>query len=120
MANEIFKDEILSEEELDQVAGGNTAQDTLDEHFFWILGYDTDNNSLDELFAQNGVKYNFRSSDNEYKIKVKGGWANHPHWAALGYVLSKRGYPGFDGDWTDASYVKPFLDKNFGLVASKL
>ena len=116
MTNEFLKDELLSAEQLDTVSGGNSKQDRIDNHFFWKLGYDIDDSTecLKELFNIYGVEYTSHWSDNDYKINGN----KYPHWAALGYVLSKHsdwGYNNFNGSWTDANYVKSFIKDNFGI-----
>ena len=115
MTTEILKDEVLSAEQLDLVSGGSSKQDRIDNHFFWKLGYDIDDSTerLKKLFAIYGVEYTDHWGDNDYKINGN----KYPHWAALGYVLSKHGVlydlNNFNGSWTDSNYVNSFLDKNF-------
>ena len=115
MTIEFFKDEMLSAEQLNLVAGGSHVQNVEDVIFFYELGYDVGSTGLKDAFAQNGVKFSDSSGDNSYSLKVNGQWCKHPHFAALGYILSKRHYPGFNGSWTDANYVKAFLKDYFGI-----
>ena len=115
MTNEILKDEVLSAEQLDMVAGGSHTQTTLDSGFFKQLGYNMDKVSVENAFADNGVKFEDNHGNNGYTFYVGGQWCKHPHFAALGYVLSKRKYPGFNGSWTDSKYVGSFMKKHFGI-----
>lgn len=116
MTIEFFKDEMLSAEQLDLVAGGSDIQNAEDVLFFYELGYDAGSTELKDAFAANGVKFSDRSDNNSYKILMGNGeWTQHPHWAALGYILSKRQYPGFNGSWTNSYYVKSFIKDYFGI-----
>ena len=117
MTTEIFKNEMLSAEQLDLVVGG-VDQDEVDSEFFKQLGYNTARTYIGNAFADNGVIYSaglFIWSKNTYKIRTSNGYEKMPHWAVLGYVLSKRNYPGFNGSWTDSNYVKAFIKDNFGI-----
>ena len=116
MTTEFLTNEMLSAEQLDLVAGGSDIQNAEDVLFFYELGYDVGSTELKDAFAKNGVKFSDSYDNNSYKILTGNGeWTQHPHWAALGYILSKRNYPGFNGIWTDANYVKSFIKDNFGI-----
>ena len=116
MTNKILKDEMLSEEQLGLVAGGTAAENRVDVAFFHRLGYDMTRTGIAAAYIENGVNYFGNSnSSNYYSLKVKGEWCKHPHFAALGYVLAQRHYPGFNGSWTNSYYVKAFLKDYFGI-----
>ena len=116
MTNEILKDEILSAEQLGLVAGGTAAENRVDVAFFHRLGYDMTSTSIKDAYNENGVSFfGSTNSNNCYSLKINGQWCKHPHFAALGYVLSRRKYPGFNGSWTDSNYVKAFIKDNFGI-----
>ena len=90
MTNKILKDEMLSEEQLGLVAGGTAAENRVDVAFFHRLGYDMTRTGIAAAYIENGVNYFGNSnSSNYYSLKVKGEWCKHPHFVALGYVLSK-------------------------------
>ena len=118
MTNEIFKDEILSDEQLDLVNGGTWGETQVDKGFFVKVGYDLLTLSIHNAFEENGVRCSvFKGKgnfSNDYRIKINGEWCKHPHFAALGYVLAQRHYPGFNGKWTDSKYVHSFLKEHFG------
>lgn len=59
MANEIKKDEILSEEELEQVAGGTIAETVKDTQFLHALGL------MDRSYTAADCKNNFTAISNE-------------------------------------------------------
>ena len=82
---------------------------------FKQLGYNMDKVSVENAFADNGVKFEDNHGNNGYTFYVGGEWKRHPHFAALGYVLSKRHYPGFNGSWTDSKFVGAFMKENFGI-----
>lgn len=88
------------------------------EYFSGILAtYNTEKVSVENAFLDNRIKFSDNYGDNSYKILTSDGeWTNHPHWAALGYVLKQKNYPGFNGNWTDLNYVKPFLKNNFDIT----
>ena len=123
MANKISKNEIISDEQLEIVSGGNDDQTKVDYTFFRKLGYSfpatagelypsTYGNTLESVFNENGVFFSgIGYFNNHYRING----SLHPHWAALGYVLSTRNYPGFTGNWTDSKYVHSFLKEHFGI-----
>ena len=117
MTREIFKDEMLSAEQLDMVAGGTFAEQLVDAGFFQHLGYNMAREEFKDVFADNGVKFEEGyDKSNSYKILTGDGeWTQHPHWAVLGYILSKRKYPGFNGSWTDSKYVGAFMKEHFGI-----
>ena len=118
MTNKIFLDELLTDEQLDLVSDGSDDETEADESFFRKLGYRAYVNDVEEMFALNGIKYvynlhNYNTGKNSYSIKINGKWCQHPHFAALGYILAQRHYPGFNGSWTDKAYVTGFLKKEF-------
>ena len=116
MADEKFANELMSDDELGQVAGGSESQSRVDRIFFRHFGYDTEKVSLKNMFFDNGIKFSDNYGGNDYRILTSDGeFTKHPHWAALGYVLKQRNYPGFNGNRTDEAYVKPFLLSNFGI-----
>jgi len=109
--------EKLDDEQLEQVSGGTAAQTRVDRIFFRHFGYNTEKVSVENAFLDNGIKFSDNYGDNSYKILTSDGeWTNHPHWAALGYVLKQKNYPGFNGNWANESYVKSFLRSNFGIT----
>ncbi len=110
--------EILNMKQLDLVSGGNRAQTGADRLFFQKLGYNINKVHPEDAFAGNGVKCRIPNDyyDNEYQILTDGEWTKYPHWAALGYVLAKNHYSGFNGSWTDSNYVHSFLKENLGIT----
>ena len=121
MTNEIFKEEILTDEQLNLVAGGIYNETQLDKQFFnEVLGYNLLGLNVCNAFAENGVRCSVYQGkwdiSNDYSIKVNGEWHKHPRWAVLGYVLAQRHYPGFTGKWTDSKYVHSFLKEHFGIT----
>ena len=102
--------ETLTMEQLDLVSGGNEAEDYVDIGFFQQLDYNMARADLEDVFADNGVRYSHEHYDpNNYSILGQ----KYPHWAVLGYVLKKRNYTGFNGSWTDSNYTKSFLKEHF-------
>ena len=113
MTNKIFLDELLTEEQLDRVAGGTFEQLETDRKFFVKLGYDMFTKTVKDLYDAHGVDFTYNTDDNNtYKIN----YGKHPHLAAMGLVLKKRNYPGFNGNWTDLNYVKSFMKEHFGIT----
>ena len=109
-----YADEKLSDEQLDNVAGGSQAQYDVDVAFFQQLGYNMARTEVEDAYGDNGVKFDFNcSGDNSYRLLKSDGWTKHPHWAAMGYVLARKNYPGFDGQWWNIDSVKPFLKEHF-------
>ena len=109
--------ETLTMEELDAVSGGWHYQNSMDEEFFQMLGYDMKKISIEDAFLDNGVRFDESGvSNNSYEIfyKSTSKFSKIPHWAALGYVLSRRKEPDFKGNWTDSTYVCSYLKSNFG------
>ena len=115
MMKEILKDEILKDEQLEQVAGGNAGQTRVDVGFFQQLGYDMANITVKDAYGDNGVQFAETPGDNDYKLLKSDGWTRHPHWAAMGYVLARKNYPGFDGQWWNGDSVIPFLKEHFNI-----
>ena len=79
------------------------------------LDYDVAKVKIEDAFAANGVHFTYHSENvksNDYRING----AKHPHWAALGYILSRRNYPGFTGKWTDSKYVSSFMKEHFHIT----
>jgi len=117
MADEkILQEEKLSEEQLEQVAGGSTRQTDKDRRFFNLLGIQciTPGNA-EGAFGKYGVDFRpCLSADNEYIFKGANGYAHHPRHAALGYVLAKMNYPGYNGKWWDLNYTRDFIRGHFG------
>ena len=111
-----YKIETLTMEQLDLVAGGSSAQTDTDKGFFKKLGYNMNAVTVEDAFRDNGIMFNDSCfGDNDYVIFMKssGEWCLHPHWAALGLVLARSKYPGFNGNWTDGKYVQSFLKEHF-------
>lgn len=72
---------------------------------------------VEDIFLSCGVKYSALNGNNSYKILTADGeWVKHPRWAVLGRILQRKNYPGFNGNWTDLNYVKPFLKNNFDIT----
>lgn len=105
--------ELLSDEDLEQVAGGNAGETRVDIAFFQQLGYDMSKINVSSAYNDNGVQFSERLGDNNYKLLKSDGWTSHPHWAAMGYVLAKKNYPGFNGEWWNADTTIPFLKEHF-------
>ena len=109
--------EMLDMEQLDKVSGGWHYQNSMDKEFFQMLGYDMKNISIEDAFLDNGVRFDENKvGNNGYEIFYgsTGTFGKIPHWAAMGYVLSKRKTPDFKGSWTDSKYVCSYLKSNFG------
>lgn len=118
MTDEIRKDELLTEEQLNEVSGGTNREDRIDRRFFFHLGYrdarEAGSSAIENMFLAEGIKYDDGGDySNTYKILTADGWCAHPQWAALGYILAQRRYPGFNGNWTDKACVTGFLKKEF-------
>ena len=104
----------MSDEQLEEVAGGSVEQKKVDIAFFQQLGYNMARTEVEDAYGDNGVKFDFNcSGDNSYRLLKSDGWTKHPHWAAMGYVLARKNYPGFDGQWWNIDSVKPFLKEHF-------
>ena len=118
MTNEILKDEMLGAEQLDLVVGGNNRETFMDAAFLQRLRYNVaGTDKIKDAYSANGVKYFYDDFvKNSYDLKVDGEWTLHPQWAVMGYVLAKRNYPGFNGNWTDSNYVHSFLKENFNIT----
>ena len=106
--------EIMSEEQLDQVAGGDVSQTVSDICFFRALGV---SGNPSALFKKYGIDYKDHSgpqdySDNEYVFQGYKDYAHHPRIAALGKVLAGMNYPGYSGKWWDLDYTKNFIRDN--------
>lgn len=110
--------ELLSDEQLALVAGGSIEEFQDDRVFLRSLGYDLDRQRITDIYAENGVMYKGSFDNNEYRIKINGEWCKHPHWAAMGYVLARMNFIGFNGKWTDSKYVHSFLKDNFFIELS--
>ena len=108
MTNEILKDEILSEEELEGIAGGNRDELALDTQLFNTMGnrikaYDLDDITntnvngisarITSLYAKLGieVKYNDFGASNYY---IDGKWI--PRNQAVTEALNRAGYHNID------------------------
>lgn len=119
MVNVIFINEMLTDEQLDGVSGGYVPMlpsRDIDVVFFEQLGYSMFGiNTVGNAYAEYGIQYTNNPLGNYYKLKVNGEWCKHPHWAVMGYVLSKKNYPGFTGKWTDGGYVQSFIKEHFGI-----
>ena len=115
MANEnINNEEIISDKELDSVSGGNRAQCRVDIGFFQQLGNDMYDLKIGEAWSKYGVNYTYSEGGNSYEFSEGNGEIkNNPQWAAMGHVLSKINYPGFNGNSSDKNYVCQFLKDNF-------
>ena len=111
-----YADEIMSDEELDQVAGGNVGQTVNDICFFKALGV---SGSPDDLFAKYGIDYKCHNKphdymDNEYVFQGYKDYAHHPRVAALGKVLAGMNYPSYNGQWWDLNYTQNFIREHIG------
>ena len=107
MTNEILKDEILKDEELEQVAGGNRDELALDTQLFSAMGrmkgvdkYEITNTNVNgiaarvsSLYSQLGiqVKYNDLGASNYY---MNGNWI--PRNKAVEVALNNAGYHDMD------------------------
>ena len=112
MTNEIFKNEMMSNEQLEQVAGGSNSQTEVDRVFLKKLGFPTGGkDGVRDVYNYYGVQFRgYTSDDNEYK--VNGNKVSQV--AAMGYVLKRGSYTRFDSSrWADEDYVKSFLEYHF-------
>ena len=108
MTNKILKDEILKEEELEQIAGGNRDELALDTQLFNTMGGQTKAYDLDDitntnfrgisakitsLYAKLGieVRYNDLGASNYY---IDGKWI--PRNQAVTEALNRAGYHNID------------------------
>ena len=108
MTNEILKEEILKEEELEQIAGGNRDELALDTQLFNTMGGQTKAYDLDDiintnfrgisakitsLYAKLGieVRYNDLGASNYY---IDGKWI--PRNQAVTEALNRAGYHNID------------------------
>ena len=82
MANEILKDEILSEEELDQVAGGTVVQTASDSQFLRDVG-------INDEYTGWGNNFTERQFEGVSKVVIDG-------WAKIGITCT----PSKDGENT--------------------
>ena len=101
--------EQLSDEELEQVAGGTWAQTGNDRKFFNKL--DVNKKSVGDCWSEFGFAFKSQADNNVYKLGDK----NYSQAGAYGVILSKMKYSGFVGDGSDENYTKDFVKKNFGL-----
>ena len=106
-----YADEKLSDDELEQVVGGSFEQRNKDAAFFRALGRECSGSDITvtNLFCEYGVKFYFNLGDNTYKFQGAYSYACHPRHAALGYVLAKMNYPGYNGQWWDLNYTRNFI-----------
>lgn len=107
----ILQDELMIDEELDQVVGGNVGQTVNDICFFRALGL---HGSPSDLFKKYGIDYKSHNTrnddrDNEYVFQGYKDYAHHPRIAALGKVLAGMNYPGYSGEWWKLDYTKNFI-----------
>lgn len=120
MTKEILKDEILSAEQLnavsdgsvDAVLGDNTLIGRL--HYCGLLEWDKAN------WESQGwrVTKSLDDNNNTYQSwnKSKSEWQKMPRWYALGDLLTKANYWGFDKSKKgDSGYVIDFIDSHFGV-----
>ena len=105
----ILAEEMLTDEQLEQVAGGTWTQTGNDRNFFKKL--DVNKKSVGECWAKFGIDFKSQAGDNIYKIGDK----NYSQAEAYGLVLSKTQYPGFIGDGSDETYTKEFVKSHFDL-----
>lgn len=110
MANKILAAENLSDEQLEQVAGGTWAQTTDDKNFFKQLGID--NKVLGNAWKQFGIDFTSRAGENYYKTDG----VNNSQTAAYGMVLQQLKYPGYVFDPSDTESTKDFVKANFGIT----
>ena len=99
--------------------GGNVHETRINNKFFTQLGYNMDKVTISEAFLHNGVRCNDSEEAIYYSIFTGTSYCYHPQWATLGYVLSRRKYPGFTGKWTDSKYVNSFLKEHFGITDAR-
>jgi len=109
MTDKILQEEILSDEQLEQVAGGSWKQTGNDSNFFKQLKLNK--KSVGESWSQFGIEFQSLAGENVYKTGEK----NYSQVEAYSMVLSKIQYPGFIGDGNNADYTKEFVKNNFGL-----
>lgn len=118
MAEDKFADEMLTDDELDGVVGGTHGELDKDRAFFSaVLGVDTYRGyeTISREFAKHGVTYSFDAwGDNTYRMDGGDGNSNqkHPRLAALGLVLAKMNYPGYDGNWRNCAATENFIRTN--------
>lgn len=103
--------EKLSDEQLEQVAGGTAGESRRDVAFFRALISNFDPDEAGRTFRKYGVdRNNWLILDNDYKM----GGQKYPREAALGYVLMKMNYPGYNGNWGDIPYTVNFIREHLG------
>jgi len=116
MTNEIFKDEILSAEQLNEVSSGSYEALVGDDALLQLLCscglFDN------ATWKPHGWRFTYSRDDNntyQYWDKSKSDWQKMPRWYALGDLLAKANYWGFDKSKKgDGGYVKSFLTSHFG------
>ncbi len=92
MANEILKDEILNDEQLDGVAGGTFAESAQDCFFFQHIGFDMQKDTinyteLERAWARAGIAFVPNNDANEYYQNGK----QIPRAKALEIAMKKAG-----------------------------
>ena len=94
MAQEIFKDEVLKDEQLDAVAGGTAREIGKDIDFMKAVGVmrqnESDNEALQRAFAQQGISVIFHE-DNDFANEYYKGGKQISREAALKTVMKKTG-----------------------------
>ena len=111
--------EKLDDEQLDKVTGGNVYQSLMDERFFMSIGIKmfVDYDPKVDPFSMFGVEVTRYGDDlNEYRIIGADGKPGKKcqRESALGYVLSKVNYPGYNGKWWDVGNTTNFILNNLG------
>mgnify|MGYP006873013818 CR=1 FL=1 len=104
--------EVMSNEELEQVVGGDGNQCIADNRFFEALGVDVVNLiGVEVAFGKYGIRYESNTGwdDNGYVFQGANSYAHHPRIAALGKVLAGMNYPGYSGEWWNLDYTKNFI-----------
>ena len=104
--------ELLSDEQLNLVAGGTAAETKVDSAFLRKLGFPTGStDEVRDVYNYYGVQFRgHNADDNEYKVNGN----KVSHLAAMGYVLKRGSYTRFNSSrWNDDDYVKSFLEYHF-------
>lgn len=110
MANEIKKEEMLTEEQLEGVAGGTWTQTANDRKFFTALKVSA--KSVGDCWKKYGIDFASKAGANDYKT----GDTNNSQVKAYGIVLQKLGYEGYTFSPDDAENTKAFVKEKFGIA----
>ena len=118
MTNEILKDEMLSAEKLNEVSGGSEGAVLGDAALLCYLCRCGLFDSSEASWRTQGWRVTKRMGDDnntyQYWDKSKSDWQKMPRWYALGDLLAKANYWGFDKSKKgDGGYVTSFIRSHF-------